>query len=92
MYKEAKDKGLNPCEIGPDWNPPFGWRSLLAFGWEYFLAAVKILNKTVTESTDRSRVQAEASQDTSAACGAVRLMEAIEVRAQKAAKQARLDF
>lgn len=53
---------------------------------------MKILNKTVTESTDRSRVQAEASQDTSAACGAVRLMEAIEVRAQKAAKQARLDF
>lgn len=30
MYKEAKDKGLNPCEIGPDWNPLFGWRSLFS--------------------------------------------------------------
>lgn len=45
MYKEAKDKGLNPCEIGPDWNPPFGRRSLLAFGQEYFLAAVETLNR-----------------------------------------------
>ena len=41
---------------------------------------------------DRSGVQAETPQDTSAACDAVRLMEATEVRAQKAAKQARLDF
>ena len=41
---------------------------------------------------DRSGVQAETPQDTSAACGAGRLMEATEVRAQRAAKQARLDF
>lgn len=92
MYKEAKDKGLNPCEIGPDWNPLFGWRPLLASGWEYFLAVVNTLNKNGNWEHGQIWIQAETPQDTSAACGAVRLMEATEVRAQKAAKQARLDF
>lgn len=46
----------------------------------------------VTVSMERSGVQAETPQDASAAGRAVRLMEATEVRAQKAAKQARLDF